>query len=102
MAKNLRAVAGQTHPLPNPFLLIATQNPIELEGTYPLPEAEIDRFMIRVNLSYPDPQQEKGHYVKPTGMVYSYDVNQEYLEAAHYTLERLGLREYVDSYAALA
>jgi MoxR-like ATPase len=52
-------VEGQTHPLPNPFLVIATQNPIELEGTYPLPEAEIDRFMIRVNLSYPDPQQEK-------------------------------------------
>ncbi len=52
-------VEGQTYSLPSPFLVIATQNPIELEGTYPLPEAEIDRFMIRVNLSYPDPQQEK-------------------------------------------
>lgn len=52
-------VEGKTYPLPEPFLVLATQNPIELEGTYPLPEAEIDRFMMRINLSYPSHEQEK-------------------------------------------
>jgi MoxR-like ATPase len=52
-------VEGQTYQLPDPFLVLATQNPIELEGTYPLPEAEIDRFMMRVNLTYPSQEQEK-------------------------------------------
>lgn len=46
-------VDGITHPLPRPFLVIATQNPIELEGTFPLPEAQIDRFLLRVALGYP-------------------------------------------------
>lgn len=47
-------VDGITHPLPPPFLVIATQNPIELEGTYPLPEAQLDRFLMRLRLGYPD------------------------------------------------
>jgi MoxR-like ATPase len=51
-------VEGVTHRLPEPFLVIATQNPIELEGTFPLPEAEIDRFMMRVIISYPAPAEE--------------------------------------------
>ena len=41
---------GQTHPLPNPFLVLATQNPIELEGTYPLPEAQLDRFLFKIDV----------------------------------------------------
>ncbi len=45
---------GETHPLPDPFFLIATQNPIELAGTFPLPEAQLDRFLVRVALGYPD------------------------------------------------
>jgi len=45
---------GETHPLPDPFFLIATQNPIELAGTFPLPEAQLDRFLVRVSLGYPD------------------------------------------------
>jgi MoxR-like ATPase len=45
---------GSTHPLPDPFFLIATQNPIELAGTFPLPEAQLDRFLVRVSLGYPD------------------------------------------------
>jgi len=45
---------GETHPLPEPFFLIATQNPIELAGTFPLPEAQLDRFMVRLSLGYPD------------------------------------------------
>jgi MoxR-like ATPase len=49
-----------THELARPFLVLATQNPIEYEGTYPLPEAQVDRFMIRVSLGYPDPGHESG------------------------------------------
>lgn len=49
---------GRTYPLPDPFLVIATQNPVEMEGTYPLPEAQRDRFMARVSVGYPDPEAE--------------------------------------------
>ena len=51
-------VDGRSHPLPQPFMVLATQNPIEYQGTYPLPEAEIDRFSIRVSLGYPEPEDE--------------------------------------------
>lgn len=49
---------GVTHPLPDPFLVLATQNPIEFEGTFPLPEAQLDRFLLRVPLGYPDRDEE--------------------------------------------
>jgi len=51
-------VAGETRPLPDPFLVVATQNPIEHEGTYPLPEAQLDRFMFSLNLGYPEREDE--------------------------------------------
>ncbi|MFB6471103.1 MAG: AAA family ATPase [Vulcanisaeta sp. AZ3] len=51
-------IEGETIPLPKPFIVIATQNPIELEGTYPLPEAQLDRFMIKLRLGYPDDEAE--------------------------------------------
>ena len=51
-------VDGVTRPLPDPFLVAATQNPIEMEGTFPLPEAQLDRFMVRVKLGYPSPEEE--------------------------------------------
>jgi MoxR-like ATPase len=47
-------VAGHLHPLPDPFMVLATQNPIEMEGTYPLPEAQLDRFLLKVLVPYPD------------------------------------------------
>jgi MoxR-like ATPase len=50
---------GVTRPLPRPFLVLATQNPIELEGTFPLPEAQIDRFLLRLQLGYPPPEAER-------------------------------------------
>ena len=50
---------GTTRPLPNPFLVIATQNPIELEGTYPLPEAQLDRFLLRLRIGYPSEADEQ-------------------------------------------
>jgi len=52
-------VDGVTYPLPRPFIVLATQNPIELEGTFPLPEAQIDRFLMRLRLGYPQPEEER-------------------------------------------
>ncbi|HUO73723.1 MAG TPA: MoxR family ATPase [Solirubrobacteraceae bacterium] len=50
---------GAAHPLPDPFLVVATQNPIEYEGTYPLPEAQLDRFLFQAEMGYPDEEQER-------------------------------------------
>ncbi len=51
-------VDGETYPLPSPFFVIATQNPIELEGTFPLPEAQLDRFLLKIHIGYPDRNEE--------------------------------------------
>ncbi|NCT98891.1 MAG: AAA domain-containing protein [Comamonadaceae bacterium] len=51
-------IAGETHPVPRPFVVMATQNPIETEGTYPLPEAQVDRFMMKVLVDYPSDEEE--------------------------------------------
>jgi MoxR-like ATPase len=53
------SVEGETHPLPDPFIVIATQNPVEYEGTYPLPEAQLDRFLFKLNVGYPSAEQEQ-------------------------------------------
>jgi MoxR-like ATPase len=53
------SIGEQTFPLPKPFLVLATQNPIEQEGTYPLPEAQLDRFMLKVKIDYPSKEQER-------------------------------------------
>src|SRR3984957_2843090 len=62
-------IEGDRFELPSPFMVLATQNPIDLEGTYPLPEAQIDRFLVRVSMSYPAPREEaqmlKTHGVTP-------------------------------------
>src|SRR5438046_5344736 len=50
---------GRTHPLPAPFFVLSTQNPIEKEGTYPLPEAQLDRFMFELRVNYPSPEEER-------------------------------------------
>jgi MoxR-like ATPase len=52
-------VDGEAHPLPDPFLVLATQNPVEYEGTYPLPEAQRDRFLVRVDVGYPSEEAER-------------------------------------------
>jgi MoxR-like ATPase len=52
-------LGGETHQLPRPFLVLATQNPIEQEGTYPLPEAQVDRFMLKLRVTYPQKHEEK-------------------------------------------
>jgi MoxR-like ATPase len=58
MQEKVVTVGGQTHQLPQPFFVLATQNPIEQEGTYPLPEAQLDRFMFNVFLTYPSFEEE--------------------------------------------
>ena len=53
-------VEGKSHPLPRPFFVVATQNPIDFQGTYPLPEAQLDRFLLRLSVGYPDEDDELG------------------------------------------
>ncbi|MPY71317.1 MAG: AAA domain-containing protein [Alphaproteobacteria bacterium] len=61
------SVAGQYHPLPSPFHVLATQNPLEQEGTYPLPEAQLDRFLMQVDVGYPSEEAEREILVATTG-----------------------------------
>jgi MoxR-like ATPase len=63
-------IAGVTHPVPQPFLVMATQNPIETEGTYPLPEAQVDRFMMKVLVGYPSEEEEFVIVNRVTGAEY--------------------------------
>jgi MoxR-like ATPase len=53
------SIEGETHPLPDPFLVVATENPVEYEGTYPLPEAQLDRFLFKLLVGYPPPEDER-------------------------------------------
>jgi MoxR-like ATPase len=62
-------VAGQYHPLPKPFHVLATQNPLEQEGTYPLPEAQLDRFLLQIDVGYPDLVAERQMLIATTGIV---------------------------------
>jgi MoxR-like ATPase len=62
-------IGNSTFPLPSPFLVLATQNPVEQEGTYPLPEAQVDRFMLKVKVGYPTREEEKEILNKMTGDV---------------------------------
>ena len=88
-------VDGTSHPLPDPFLVVATQNPIEYEGTYPLPEAQLDRFLLKVDIGYPDEADEVrmlglGHRgVRPS--------NLERVAAVTTAAELLEARDLVDS-----
>ncbi len=66
MAERHVTVGGQTYPLEEPFLVIATQNPIEQEGTYPLPEAQLDRFMMEIHFEYPKAEQEEEIVMRTT------------------------------------
>ena len=59
MAEYQVTVDGRTHPLPNPFFVIATQNPVDLAGTYPLPDSQLDRFLLRLTLGYPGEEAER-------------------------------------------
>ncbi|MBN3583133.1 MoxR family ATPase [Algoriphagus aestuarii] len=67
MQEKMVTYGGQIHPLPDPFLIIATQNPIEQSGTYPLPEAQLDRFLLYIKLAYPSEKEELEVLEKTTG-----------------------------------
>lgn len=85
MQERQTSIAGRIHPLPRPFMVLATQNPIEQEGTYVLPEAQMDRFLLKVVLDYPSPAEELAvldrvedgtltHAPKPEGVISTEDV----------------------------
>ena len=67
MQEHRVSVAGQYHPLPEPFHVLATQNPLEQEGTYPLPEAQLDRFLMQIDVDYPDREAERRMMIATTG-----------------------------------
>ncbi|WP_279583205.1 AAA family ATPase [Fodinicola feengrottensis] len=58
MEERLVTVDGTGHPVPRPFMVVATQNPVEMDGTYRLPEAQLDRFLMRISVGYPDERNE--------------------------------------------
>jgi MoxR-like ATPase len=93
-------IEGDRYELPNPFLVLATQNPIDLEGTYALPEAQIDRFLVRIRMGYPSQRDEvamlRAHNVvgpEPTGVLSVNDVLQIQSIAARVHVEE-DIREY--------
>ena len=95
-------VAGKKYPLDKPFFVLATQNPIEQEGTYPLPEAQLDRFMFMVNLDYPSYQAELD-IVKSTTSDVKYEVKQqvtgEQILAFQHLVRRVPVADNVVEYA---
>jgi MoxR-like ATPase len=68
MAEHAVTIAGQRHALEEPFFVLATENPIEMEGTYPLPEAQLDRFLLEVHVEYPSAQEEREIARRTTGV----------------------------------
>ncbi|NEU12403.1 MoxR family ATPase [Methylobacterium sp. BTF04] len=68
MQEHFVSVAGERHDLPRPFHVLATQNPIEQEGTYPLPEAQLDRFLLEIDVGYPDRAAERRILIETTGV----------------------------------
>ncbi len=87
-------IAGETHRVPSPFLVMATQNPIETEGTYPLPEAQVDRFMMKVLVGYPSEEEEFVIVERVTGP--AHDVVPVATTVELHALQRECRRGYVD------
>ena len=69
MQEHQVTIGDRTYPLPDPFVVMATQNPIEQEGTYPLPEAQVDRFMLMIKVGYPTREEERAVMDRMTGVV---------------------------------
>jgi MoxR-like ATPase len=95
-------VGGQTYELPRPFFVLATQNPIEQEGTYPLPEAQLDRFMFDIRISYPKPEEEL-EIAKSTTADVQVDVSKvltgEEITRLQQIVRRLPISDHVARYA---
>ena len=95
-------VDGVTYPMARPFLVLATQNPIEYEGTFPLPEAQVDRFMMRIQLGYPSPQEEMAvltsqQYEHPLANTYQVVTVQD-LVNAQYAVRQVYVAEEIKRY----
>ncbi|MDD4138816.1 MAG: MoxR family ATPase [Eubacteriales bacterium] len=105
MQENQVTVDGVTYPLPRPFMVLATQNPIEQVGTYPLPEAQLDRFMLRVSLGYPSLEEEMAIYLRFSARSPLADlssvVSVDELFALQDTAQRLFCAEAIRRYVAL-
>lgn len=103
MAERQVTVEGTTRPLPRPFVVIATQNPIEYEGTFPLPEAQLDRFLVRMAIGYPSFSDESAmlerlqlaHPIEQIGEVVSIEELIEGQDAIRKVFVHPGVREYV-------
>ncbi len=96
------SAGGQTYGLPSPFFVLATQNPIEQEGTYPLPEAQLDRFMLNVRVPYPTPDEELEILRRTTGddtPSPSIVLNAEQILALQHLVRRVPVPEHVFQYA---
>jgi len=94
-------LGDETFPLPDPFIVLATQNPIEQEGTYPLPEAQVDRFMLKVKVGYPTREEERlimDRMAVPVPPRASRVVGREDLAAARATVHRIHVDERVKDY----
>ena len=97
-------VAGQTHKLPELFMVLATQNPIEQEGTYPLPEAQMDRFLMKINVDYPDDETELAvvrlvrSEEKPASTNDQVKVSQDIVFAARKDIQAIHVSENVEHY----
>ncbi len=92
------SVAGHRHPLPAPFHVLATQNPLEQEGTYPLPEAQLDRFFMQIDVGYPDIEAERRMLLATTGVSEQVAVavmSAEELQAAQRVVRRIPVGESV-------
>jgi MoxR-like ATPase len=93
---------GQTLPVPQPFMVLATQNPVETEGTYPLPEAQLDRFLFKIEIDYPSSEEEVGVVIKATAdqagnELPLADVRSSLDGAAVSALQRLASKQRVDT-----
>jgi MoxR-like ATPase len=92
---------GEKHPLPAPFFVLATENPIEQEGTYPLPEAQLDRFMFNIYVDYPE-EQEELDIVKLTTATYEAELSEvlsgEDIESLQETVRRVPVSDHVINY----
>ncbi len=104
MAERQVTIGDQTYSLPEPFFVMATQNPIEQEGTYHLPEAQLDRFLIKVNVSYPSPTEELAVLERmvddpeiPVNKVFDTESVRKLKEAAELVKAEEGIRRYIIS-----
>jgi len=96
-------VEGITYPMDNPFMILATQNPIEYEGTFPLPEAQLDRFMIRIQMGYPTPAEEitilsaqqYQHPITNLNQVISVDELRRAQQAVHHVYVAEEIKQYI-------